>query len=182
MLLDAPPRSCASSASRAQLRRLWQNRSTDQARLEEVNQMKNVVRFLMPIAIAVVLGPLTAGLIICLLAFSTYFFDPSGGMPIADLFRMFGIYIMFAYLGGGPIALLAGLLVSIWMIWRPPGFVVATVAAITAIGLCRLADEIGMFSPIGGPLVSNNFALMLVLAIIAASVCWLLTRSFVRTT
>jgi hypothetical protein len=103
-------------------------------------------------------------------------------MPIADLFGMFGVYIMFAYLEGGPIALLAGLLVSIWMIWHPPGLAVAIVAAIIAIGLCRLADEIGVSSPIGGPLVSNNFALMLALAVIAASVCWLLTRRFVRTT
>ena len=37
----------------------------------------------------------------------------------------------------------------------------------------------GMFNPIGGPLVSNNLGIMLVLSIIAAAICWLLTRRFV---
>lgn len=140
--------------------------------------MQRLVRLLIPIVVAVVLGPLIAGLIFCLLAIYTSLIDH--GTPIADLFVMFGIYIAGAYFIGGPVALLAGLLVSIWMIWRQPGFVVVNVAAIAAIGLCFLIDQIGMFGPV--PLVSNNLALMLTLAVIAASVCWLLMRRFVRTT
>jgi hypothetical protein len=142
--------------------------------------MKKLGHLLLPIVIAVVLGPLIAGLMFCLLAVFTYFFDPTGGMPLADLYTMFGVYIAVAYLEGGAIALLAGLLVSLWMIWRPPGFVVAIVAAVAAIGLFRLAAELGFLSPSGGSLVRNNLALALAVAVIAAGVCWLLTRRFAR--
>jgi len=140
--------------------------------------MKRLARFLIPVMIAVTLGPLIGGLVFCLLAVYTNLFDQTGGMPIADLFGMFGIYIIFAYIIGGPIALVAGILVSIWMIWRPPYFPVVVVAAIMAIGLGMLADEIGMFRV---PLVSNNLWLMTALGVIAASLCWLLTRPFWRT-
>jgi hypothetical protein len=144
---------------------------------KELDPMKKLFRFLMPIVIAVVLGPLLAGLIVCLFALSLYFFGYDNG-PLAELFSMFWVYIMFAYFEGGPVALVAGLLVSIWMIWRRPGLLVVIVAAIAAIGLCYLADGFGMFNPIGGPLVSNNLGLMLVLSVMGASVCWFLTRRF----
>jgi hypothetical protein len=140
--------------------------------------MTKVVRALMPAVVAVVLGPLIAGLMFCLLGLASYFFGPSPGISITGLFTGFGIYMIFSYLVGGPIALLAGLLVSIWMIWRRPSFIVAIVAAIIAVGLSYLADAIG----ISNLLVRNNLALMLVLAVIAASVCWLVMRRFVRTT
>ena len=139
--------------------------------------MKMFFRFLIPIVIAVVLGPLVAGLAVCIFALSYSVFDQSSG-PLADLFPLLWVYIMFAYIEGGPVALLAGILVSIWMIWRPPSLAVAIVAAIAAIGLCYLADGIGMFNPVGGPLVSNNLGLMLVFSVMAASICWLLTRRF----
>jgi hypothetical protein len=139
--------------------------------------MRKFVRLLMPIVVAVMVGPLIGGLIFCLLAIYTSFFDPA--TPVADLFVMFGIYIGGAYLIGGPVALLAGLLVSIWMIWRQPSFVAVNAAAIAAIGLCFLSDRIGLSGPI--PIVSNNLGLMLAVAIIAANVCWLLTRRFVKT-
>ena len=139
------------------------------------------IRLLMPIVVAVVLGPLVAGLIFCVLAVSTNLVDQTGGLPIADIFKMFGVYVIFAYLEGGALALLAGLLVSIWMIRHPPGFVVAVVAALASVGLYRLAAEIGILSPSGANLVRNNLALTLVLAVISASVCWLLTRRFVST-
>jgi hypothetical protein len=142
--------------------------------------MKKLGRLLLPIVIAVVLGPLAAGLMFCLLAVFTFVFDQTGGLPLADLLTIFGVYIVFAYIEGGAIALLAGVLVSIWMIWRPPGVVVAIVAATAAIGLFRLAAELGFLSPSGGSLVRNNLTLALVVAVIAAGVCWLLTRRFAR--
>jgi len=140
--------------------------------------MRKLVRLLMPIVIAVVLGPLIAGLAVCLVALVTNIFDPAGAMPAADLFVMFAIYILFAYVEGAPIALLAGILVSLWMIRRPPGLLVAVVAAAAAIGIFRLAAEIAWFGPGAGSTVRNNFLLTLGLAILAAAVCWLLTRRF----
>src|SRR5579871_6002360 len=131
--------------------------------------MQKFVRLLMPMVIAVGLGPLIAGLIFCLLAVYTNFSDPSTVLPISDLFKMFSIYIVFAYFAGGPIALLAGLIVSIWMIWRSPGLVVA------------MAAEIEFLSSMDSSMVYNNFVLLLVLSGVAAGVCWLLTRRFART-
>jgi hypothetical protein len=143
--------------------------------------MKKLIRLLMPIVIAGVLGPLIAGLIFCLLAVSTSLFDQAGGTPLADLLPMFAVYIGFAYLEGGAIALLAGALVSLWMIWRPPGFLVAIAAAIIAVVIFRLAADSEPLGPIGGGMVRNNLALALALGVIAAGICWLLTRRFIRT-
>jgi hypothetical protein len=142
--------------------------------------MKNLVGFLMPIVIAVVLGPLIAGLIFCVVAIVTSIFDAAGATPVADLFVMFGFYIMFAYLAGAPIALLAGLLVSIWMIRRPPGLLVAVAAAIAAVGVFRLTAEIDPMSWGAVSSVRNNLVLTLVLAVAAAAVSWLLTRRFAK--
>jgi hypothetical protein len=140
--------------------------------------MRKLFRFLMPIVVAVGLGPLVAGLIVCLFAIYSHFTDGSGE-TLAELFSFFWVYITFAYVEGGPVALVAGLLVSIWMVWRPPGLMAVIGAAIAAIALCYVADRFGMFNPVGGPLVSNNLGLMLVLSVVVAGVCWLLTRRFV---
>ena len=140
--------------------------------------MRKLFRFLMPIVVAVVLGPLVAGLIACLFAIYSHFTDSSGEM-LGELFSSFWIYITFAYIEGGPVALVAGLLVSIWTLWRPLGLMAVIGAAIAAIALCYVADQFGMFNPVGGPLVSNNLGIMLVLSIIVAGVCWLVTRRFV---
>jgi hypothetical protein len=140
------------------------------------------IEALLPIVIAVVLGPLVAGLIFCALAASIYLFGDTGGLPVADLFTMFGIYIAASYAEGGAIAFLAGTLVSIWMIWRPPGLVVAIMAALASVGLYRLADEIGFLSPSSASLVRNNLGQTLALSVIAAGGCWFLTRRFVKPT
>jgi hypothetical protein len=140
--------------------------------------VKKLARLLLPMVIAVVLGPLVAGLAVCLLAVYTNVSDPATALPLADLFVMFAIYISFAYLEGAPIALLAGLLVSIWMLFRPPGLVVAVVAAALAVALFRLAAEFAWLGPIRGGLALNNFRLLLALAVVAAAVCWLLMRRF----
>jgi hypothetical protein len=139
-------------------------------------------RLLIPIVVAGTLGPLVGGLIFCALAVYANFFDQTADLPIADLFTMFGVYIIVAYLEGGVVALLAGLLVSIWMIWRPPGFVVAIAAALASVGLYRLAAEIGMLSPADATMVSDDLAPALAIAAMSAGVCWLLTGRFVRTT
>jgi hypothetical protein len=140
--------------------------------------MKKFLRLVMPVVIAIVLGPLVGGLLFCLVALVTVLFDQTGGMD--GLLGLFVLYIMFAYFSGGPIALLAGILMSVWMIWRPPNFLAAIGSGLIAVLLFRLADEIGLLDLIGGSLVLNNFALTLAVAAIAGGVCWLLTRRFVK--
>jgi hypothetical protein len=140
--------------------------------------MKTFVRLIAPVLIAVVLGPLVAGLVFCALAVVTNVLDPATATPLADLLKMFAIYIAVAYFQGAPIAFLAGLLMSIWMIRRPPGIVPAVVAAIAAVGLFWLAADAEWLRPIGGGMVRNNLALTLAVGAVAAGACWLLTRRF----
>lgn len=129
--------------------------------------MKNI-RLFMPIVVAVALGPLIAGLVFCALTAANNVFGQIG-LPIDDLLKSFGVYILFAYIEGGPVALLAGLLLSIWMIRYPPGFAVANVAAAISVGLFRLAASIDTFSRVNGvDLVRTNFGLTLAVAFIAA--------------
>jgi hypothetical protein len=143
-----------------------------------------IVRLLMPIVIAVVLGPLVAGLAVCLFALAniTTAFGGPGWLSIADLQGLFVSYIMFAYIVGSVIALLAGILVSIWMIWRPPSAIVVTAAAAIATAAYLGVGALGVLGPVEQTNARMNFLFTSVFAVIAANGCWLLTRRFARTT
>jgi hypothetical protein len=92
--------------------------------------MQKLRRLLMPIVVAVFLGPLIAGLTVCVLATANNLLDPADSLPVVDLFKMFGFSIVFAYISGAGIALLAGMLVSIWMMFRPPSLIAVIAAAL----------------------------------------------------
>jgi hypothetical protein len=138
------------------------------------------IRLVIPVVIAVVLGPLIAGLAVCLLALGNNFIDRSSALPLGDLFAMFGVYIVFAYFIGGVIALIAGLLVSIWMIWREPNaFVTIGAAVIATVGYMAIG-ALGFLGPAEWTNARSNFLFTLALAVIAAAACWFLTRRFLR--
>ena len=140
--------------------------------------MPRSVRLLMPVAVAVLLGPLIAGLAVCVLAIANDLFDQAGSLPMADLFKMFGFYIIFAYIWGGAIALLAGILVSIWMISRPPSLIVVVAAAVLATAVYHGLGALGVLGSIGLTNAGASFLVMAALAVVAAVGCWLLTRRF----
>ena len=98
-------------------------------------------------------------------------------MSLSDLKDLSVFYIIFAYVIGSAIALLAGILVSIWMIWYPPSAIVVTAAAVIATVVYMEIGARGALWP-----VDSSFLFTLVFAVIAANVCWLLTRRFARTT
>ena len=75
---------------------------------EGATQMQRPVRLLMPIVVAVVLGPLIAGLAVCVLATVSNLLDLADSLPMLYLFKMFGFFVVFAYIKGAGIALLAG--------------------------------------------------------------------------
>jgi hypothetical protein len=136
---------------------------------------KKIVRLLAPIVIAVVLGPLIAGLAVTLFAVVHSVLYDTGGLSLADLKELAVFYIIFAYVIGGAIALLAGILVSIWMIWYPPGAIVANAAAVIATIVYMGIGALGVLGP-----VDSSFLFTLVFAVIAANGCWLLMRRFAR--
>jgi hypothetical protein len=137
--------------------------------------MKKAMRLLMPIVVAGGLGPLVGGLAFCLFAAVLAVIDPTPGAPISDLFGIFALYIVFAYVLGWPIALLAGLLMSIWMMVRPPSLVAAIAATVAAVGLLWLADAANLMGPVPN-LAHGMLALTLGVSAVAAIVCWLLLR------
>ena len=140
--------------------------------------MPRAIRLLMPVVIAVVLGPLIAGLAVCLLAIANSLFNQTGWLSIADMFTMFGVYIVFAYMLGSQIALLAGILVAIWMISRPPSLVVVVAAAVIATAVFLGLSALGVLGLVELTNARSNFVLIPALAVIAAVGCWLLTRRF----
>jgi hypothetical protein len=92
---------------------------------------------------------------------------------------MFGVYIVFAYRGGGVIAVIAGLLVSIWMIRRPPSLLVVIAAAAVATAVFMAAGALGVLGPVEFTNARSNFLFTLVLAVVAATGCWFLMRRYV---
>ena len=144
--------------------------------------MTKLIRFLMPIVIAVALGPLIAGLAVSIFAFGTSIFDNTGSLPMADILKMSGFYIVFAYFLGSAIAVLAGILVSIWMFWRPPNVIVVIAATVIATCSYMAVGVLGYLGPAEWTNAHSNFLLTLVLAVIAAAGCWFLTRRFVKAT
>lgn len=135
------------------------------------------LRLLMPIVIATLLGPLVAGLAVCLLAICIAVIDLPTAPGLADMAKLFSLYMIFAYLEGGPIALVAGILVTIWMAWRsPPTLPVSIGAGLASVILFRLAAGAGMLSAPAAVLVRYNLVLALALSAVAAGTCWLLAR------
>ena len=147
--------------------------------------MTKLIRLLLPIVIAIVLGPLFAGLAVCLFTAAIAIFNQTDGLGMVEtiqvLVSMFAFYIAVAYMAGWQIALLAGVLVSIWMIRRPPTAFVAIAAAVIATSGYMAIGAVGILGPEELTNARSNYWFTLVLAVIAATGCWLLTRRFVRT-
>jgi hypothetical protein len=142
--------------------------------------MTKLVRLVAPIVIAVGLGPLIAALAVCMLAVGVNLYKQTW-LSAADLFGLLKLYTIFAYLMGGVIALLAGILVSVWMIWRPPSAIVVIPAAVIATCTYLAVGAMGFLGPVQFTNARSNFLFTLTLAVIAAVGCWLLTRRFART-
>ena len=140
--------------------------------------MNKVLRFLVPILIAAILGPLIAGLALCAFVVLTSLFDHTASM--IDALSMARFYVIFAYVIGGPIALLAGLLISIWMIWRSPNATVVVGAAVVATMVYLGVGALGILGPVQYTNAHSNFLFTMVFAVVAAMGCWLLTRRYAR--
>jgi hypothetical protein len=137
--------------------------------------VRSVVRFVVPIVVAAALGPLIAGVAVWLFAVVPDLFGPSGSL-VGDGGLLF-VYVLFAYLIGGPIALLAGFLLSLWMIRRAPSALAVNAAAVIGTVIWLGVAEGGFPSLVetGG---LRQVLFILVLAVLAANVCWFLLRRF----
>jgi hypothetical protein len=133
------------------------------------------VHLLVPIVVAVVLGPLVAGLAIgCFFTASEMLF--TGSLSLAKHGDWLIHYPFMAYFIGWPIALLAGLLISLWMIWHPLSRPVVNAAAVIATAAYMGVAVLGLL----GQDIYGFVWFALVAAVIAANGCWFLTRPFAR--
>ena len=142
------------------------------------------VRFLAPLVVAVVLGPLAVSITFWLLDLASNVFrllDPQSGITLADYPGFLVFLVIMSYFIGGPIALLAGLLVSLWMIRRPPTALVVNAAAVIATIVFMGIAATGVLGPVEETNGRSNLLFMLVGAVFAANVCWFVMRRFLRT-
>jgi len=138
------------------------------------------VTLLAPLVVAVVLGPLVAGIAVGLFAIASDLFDPAASFALSDDGVVLVFDVVFAYYIGWPIALLAGVLVSLWMMRGPPSaLVVNAAAAIATAGFMAVAVA-GVLGPVEENNGRSNFLFTLVVALVAANGCWLLMRRFAR--
>jgi len=138
--------------------------------------MKKLLQLSVPIVVAAVLGPFFAGLAVCLYAAAQFAVATDPG-PISALLGLCVLYMMFAYVLGWPIAALAGLLMSVWMIFRAPGIIGAIIATVAAVGLTWLAAAADLMGPVPN-LAYGMLALTLAVSVLAAIACWLITLPF----
>jgi hypothetical protein len=139
-----------------------------------------VVRFLAPIVVAAVPGPLAVSVSLWLFGVASDVFNPASSVSFADERGALVFDVIMAYFIGGPIALLAGLLVSLWMIWRPPSVLAVNAAAMIATAVFMTVASTGVLGPVEDTNGRSNFLFMMVAAVFAANVCWLLMRRFLR--
>jgi hypothetical protein len=142
-----------------------------------------VVELLAPIVIAVVLGPLAVSVTFWLLDLASNVFhllDPESSVALADFPGFLVFLVIMAYVIGGPIAMLAGLLVSLWMIRRPPSALVVNAAAVIATVVFMAVAATGVLGPVEETNARSNVFFTLVSAVFAANVCWSAMRRLLR--
>jgi hypothetical protein len=142
-----------------------------------------VAQLLAPIVVAGVLGPLSVSVGIWLADLASNVFrlaDPASPVVLADYPGFLVFLVIMTYVIGGPIALLAGLLVSLWMIRRPPTALVVNAAAVIATVLFMAVAATGVLGPVEETNGRSNLFFTLVAAVFAANVCWFVMRRFVR--
>ncbi len=135
--------------------------------------MSKVIRFSLPIVIACAFGPLIAGLAVSLFAVANSLFPLSEMMSLEDIGSTLVLFIIMAYVIGEPVALLSGLLLSLWMLFRPPTLTVVIGVTVIATSLFFAIGALGLLGPVELTNAQNNFVFTLVLAVIAATGCWL---------
>lgn len=139
-------------------------------------------RALLAVAVAVVLGPFMAAVGMWLMMLVATVIDPSGWLPslkdaIAGTPKIFTILVMGSYRVGSTVALLAGLMVGLWMIRRPPNLLVVLAASVVASLIWLGLTEPQVFRGIGH---YEDLYVMPPVAAFAGAACWILLRRFAR--
>ncbi len=137
------------------------------------------------VIIAVGLGPLVAGLIVFVYALGMVFFafdnpPQTVGVALTKAAELFGISIIGAYSIGGIVALIAGLLIALWMKWSPPRLsIVLAAVAVAIVAKFAVTEPRAVLLAIV-TLPYGRLPIALALGLLAATICWFMMRRFVR--
>ena len=139
-------------------------------------------RALLAVLAAVAVGPLVAAIALWLLLLVTTVADPSGFLPslkdaVVHAPKLILTLVIAAYRAGAVIALIAGVLVALWMLWRPLNVIVVLAASVAAaLAGLALVEPAVFFG--AGP--REDLWITPPLAAVAGAGCWLLLRRFAR--
>src|ERR1700730_14579751 len=93
-----------------------------------VGLLPKVVRFVLTVAIATVLGPLIGGVAFFLLRVAMQIAQSE--FDAADIRGLLVLMVVAAYVVGGVIAFLAGTIVAVAALWRQPTFTIIIAAVV----------------------------------------------------
>jgi hypothetical protein len=140
--------------------------------------LPKLVRFVLTVAIATVLGPLIGGVTFFLLRVAMEIAQSE--FDAADIRGLFVLMVVGAYVVGGVIAFVAGTIVAVAALWRQPTFAVIIAATVVANVGYFLVTEPQVFLSAGYPIPFGAFTVTLAFSAFAATVCWLLFRRLLR--
>jgi hypothetical protein len=144
----------------------------------QIGPLPKLVRFVLTVVIATVLGPLIGGITFFLVRFAIDIVQLE--FNFADIPGLIFGLVVGAYLVGWVVAFLAGTLVAVAALWRQPTFdVIIAAVVVTNVGYFMVTKALISYSP-GEPFAFDEFSLTLAFSIFAATVCWLLFRRLLR--
>ncbi len=147
--------------------------------------LPKLIRFFWIVAITTVFGPLIVGsTVFLLIALASITQTESPSFGVMEMLRgtgeLFVVLVGAAYLGGGIIAFVAGILVALTTLWRQPNFLTVLGAVVVAnIGYC-LATVLEVFDSANALSSPSGLFVNLAFSFYAATICWLLFGRFLK--
>ena len=139
------------------------------------------MRTLLAIAVLTVVGPLFAILPVSLYVAAAAKLTALSQVRLTDFLDLLLFGLLLGYLLAWPYALITGVIVAAWSLWRQPAFLVAIAAALVADAILYFVGPVpAIFMrhepyPLALQLQESIF-----FSLIVVSVCWLIFRRMAR--
>ena len=136
-------------------------------------------RTLLAIAVLTVIGPLFVSVPVSLSVAAGKMMASSPQMQLIDPLGLLLFGLLIGYVVGWPYALLTGVIVAAWSLWRQPTFFVALTAALAANAILYFAAPVlaTWRAPYRSTFEAQDF---IVFSVITVSICWLIFRRMAR--
>jgi hypothetical protein len=153
-----------------------------QAPAATVRTPSPIKHFVKIVAVYLLVGPPVGGVVLWILTTTAEILR--GRIPLSDIIPMFLTVIVFSYPAGAPFALLAGIIDAVAAIWlRYTSILVPVIAGCIATAASGAVTYWTMWNAYGSFVwreVVSALTVTLLVSLVAALVCWRLTRRFAR--